>query len=218
MNDLWLAQRWRRLAERLRLGGAVDEAYAELVRRYGEPHRAYHNLAHIEACLHVLDEVAEQAVDRDAVELALWYHDAVCAPGDRENELNSARLAERTLVGLGGELHLVHTVVGLIMATDHSVSSIHIPPTGDAALIRDIDLVILAAPPERYDAYASAIEHEAALPRTVFAPKRAAFLRTMLARPSVFHTPLFRARHEAAARSNLRREGDALQRETDRGS
>ena len=44
--------RWNALWERLGDGrGAPGKAYARLVERYSEPHRAYHTFDHVVACL-----------------------------------------------------------------------------------------------------------------------------------------------------------------------
>src|SRR5678815_1545480 len=66
--------------------------YAELRRRYDEPFREYHNLRHILDCLRLCDEIGPLLVDRDAVEIALWFHDAVYDRGSSTNELRSAEL------------------------------------------------------------------------------------------------------------------------------
>ena len=49
-------------------------------RRLGGDDRRFHNLQHIDDCLHRFDEVAPLLDDRDAVEMALWCHDAVYVP------------------------------------------------------------------------------------------------------------------------------------------
>ena len=53
------------------------EVYGELTRLLSAPYRRYHTLAHIHDCLRRLDKVAALLRDPDAVELGLWFHDAV---------------------------------------------------------------------------------------------------------------------------------------------
>ncbi len=69
-----------------------------LVAAYGEPHRAYHGLAHV---AHVFAELDGVPLSDPAVEWATWYHDAVYRPGRRDNEARSAALARGALEALG---------------------------------------------------------------------------------------------------------------------
>ena len=69
------------------------------------------------------------------------------------------------------------------------------------------DLAIFGADPATYKRYADAIRDEYAfVPDESFRSARAVFLRVMLDRPSVFLTPIARARFEFQARQNLREE------------
>jgi len=170
--------------------------------------REYHNFAHIDACLTEFDAVADLAHDELAVELALWLHDLKyyipAAPG--ECERHSAEFVGRMLVGFTvGPPEFINKVERLIMATSHQ-SPVADP---DAQLIADIDLAILGQPPEVFDRYEAQIRAEySAATDEQFAAGRSAFIRTFLARPSIFQTDLFKARYEEAARANLRRSLD----------
>ena len=70
----------------------VIPVYDDLVRRYNEPDRRYHGWAHLTHCLREFDRAAVQMEIPDAVELALWFHDAVYVPCARDNEQRSADL------------------------------------------------------------------------------------------------------------------------------
>ena len=79
------------------------------------------------------------------------------------------------------------------------------------ALLVDLDLAILAAPAERYAAYAAAIRREYAhVPEDQFRAGRAAVLAGFLARPRLYASPALAARWEAPARANLAAECAAL--------
>src|SRR3569832_2288945 len=82
---------WRRCVPVARAADA-DAVQADLRRRLCGPDRRFHTLHHIHDCLDRLDEVADKLDDRDAVEIALWFHDAVYEPSCAENERNSAEL------------------------------------------------------------------------------------------------------------------------------
>ncbi|WTW96665.1 HD domain-containing protein [Streptomycetaceae bacterium NBC_01309] len=202
-----LQERWTRL-----VGHSGDTATAvgeDLIGRYSQPHRRYHATGHLLAVLELVDELAQDADDPDAVRLAAWFHDAVYDPARADNEERSARLAERALSEAGLPVQLVAETARLVRVTAE-----HAPSDGDrnAAVLCDADLAILATDRDRYDAYAAAVREEYAfVPDEAFRGARAAVLRDLLALPKLFHTPLGYARYEEAARHNLRTELERLE-------
>ncbi|MCO5973978.1 HD domain-containing protein [Actinoallomurus soli] len=177
---------------------------AELIRRYEEPHRRYHDAAHLAEVLDRIDELAGEADDIEAVRLAAWFHDAVYQPLRADNEERSAVLAERMLADTDLPPETVAEVARLVRMT-----AAHDPEPGDrnAAVLSDADLAILAAGPERYAAYAAAVREEyAEVPDEVFRQGRADILRALLHAPSLFRTAPARERWEQAARHNLETE------------
>ncbi|MDP2765329.1 MAG: phosphohydrolase, partial [Brevundimonas sp.] len=95
----------------------------------------------------------------------------------------------------------------ILLTAGHSVQA------GDAlgARLVSIDLSILGAEPDRYDAYAAAIRHEYAhVPEPLYRAGRAAIMGRFLESPRLFADPLWAERYEDAARANLRREITAL--------
>lgn len=205
-----LRHRWERLCERVGAFKKAEESdltFEMLSTMYAHPPRAYHNLAHIAQTLGVLDSVTLLAEDADAVEFALWLHDCVFFAERPDNESRSADAAAMIAGLLGCSADFTGRVRDLIAATRHSGT----PPRGDASLVADIDLSILAAPREEYDRYREAIrgEYEFA-DDSMFREGRAAFLRRMLDREHVYNTAYFRREHEHAARENMQRELDGL--------
>jgi predicted metal-dependent HD superfamily phosphohydrolase len=173
----------------------------DLVARHGEPGRSYHTLAHVLDCLEKTAITREIQDDPAAVELALWFHDAVYDPRRSDNEERSAALAEEALARpLGGER--AARVAELVLATRHRAP----PPPGDAAVVVDADLSILGAAPDAYDAYAEAVRREYSwVPGFLYRRRRAKVLRSFLARDRIFTTEPFHERYEARARANLER-------------
>jgi predicted metal-dependent HD superfamily phosphohydrolase len=186
-----------------RIGAARDgrRVWSELERRHLEPHRAYHNFDHIGHCLAEFAAVKELAESPDAVELAIWFHDAIYDTHAKDNEEQSARLAAQFLDGVGVDPTLVSSVVSLIQTTKHTA-----PPTSpDAALLVDIDLAILGQPRERYARFEDEIRREYSwVPEPDFAAGRGTILRGFLERPAIYGTDSFCRRYEASARGNLR--------------
>lgn len=198
-----LAREWR---ETVRAAGAtaddpeVVRAGTELLARWREPHRHYHDIEHLAEVLDGVDLLAGLAADPVAVRLAVWFHDAVYAGRPGADEEASAVLATQVLAGLGVPAASVVAVARLVRVTAG-----HDPDAADpdAAVLCDADLAVLAAPPERYARYCAGVRAEYAhVPDEDFRRGRAAVLRA-LAAGELFRTPPGRRRWEATARANL---------------
>ena len=135
-----LERRWLELA-RAQSQSNPGQTWELLRSHYSEPHRRYHNLAHIEACLQWLDRVRDHAKDSPSMEFAIWFHDVIYDTHSSTNEQDSADLAQRTLIPPAN----VDRVRNLILATGHQADA-----EGDAALLCDIDLATLGAEPAGY--------------------------------------------------------------------
>ena len=194
-----------RFAELTHRLGATRDAFraAEgLLVAYAGPGRAYHGLAHLEDCLRRLDETPTSGVDRDRVEAALWFHDAVYDSHASDNEARSAALARETLSRLGIADPVAEDVARLVRLTDHRRP----PSDAEGALLCDIDLSILGRPPDEFDDYDAAIRSEYAwVPEETFRAERRRVLQSLLARNPLYATEPLRQRYQAAARANLRR-------------
>lgn len=181
----------------------------ELIARYSEPHRRYHTMVHIEDCL--AQVAASTDIDenqRALMDAAIWFHDAIYDATRSDNEAESAKLAADRLAVEGAPQAFIDEVVRLILLTaGHSVQA------DDAlgARLVSIDLSILGADPDRYDAYAAAIREEYAhVPEPLYRAGRAAILGRFLESEALFADPVWAARFEALARANLTREIAAL--------
>ncbi|WP_419995990.1 hypothetical protein [Streptomyces boninensis] len=173
----------------------------KLLDRWAEPHRRYHDTAHLTAVLDRIDELAGHAADADVVRLAAWFHDAVYRPDRSENEERSARLAEISLSEAGLSADDVAEVARLVRLT-----VTHDPAPGDrnGEVLCDADLAVLAGAPEPYAAYAAAVREEYGfVPDDAFRDGRAGVLRQLLALPRLFRTPYGQREWEQRARHNL---------------
>lgn len=123
------------------------------------------------------------------VAIALWFHDAVYDPRGRDNEARSAAWSAAAMREHEAAADVAERVQQMILATSHSNTR----QTGDAALLVDIDLSILGAAAETYDAYAAEIRREYAwVPPADYASGRSNVLRSFLERESIYQTPIFR--------------------------
>ena len=157
-------------------------------------------------CCRCCGPVDRLAGDEDlyVVRLAAWFHDAVYDLPEREltNEEASARLSVRELGRAGFEQEDLTQVSRLVRLT-----ATHAPGARDpeGELLCDADLAVLAAPPERYDAYVAAVRAEyASLPEEDFLAGRLAVLEP-LAAGEIYRSGKAQSL-KAAARANLDRE------------
>ena len=196
----WAERRWRRLWRELGSATAPMGALDALLAAYAEPHRAYHDFAHIRACLRELDAISASATHPEEVEAALWFHDAIYDPARDDNEERSAEWAARTLREQEIEATIIRRVGEMVRATRHHSS----PQTADEALLLDIDLAILGADAARFRSYDAGIRQEYAwVPERDYRAARHRVLRGFLARSPIYQTEVMRARYEASARRNL---------------
>jgi predicted metal-dependent HD superfamily phosphohydrolase len=179
-----------------------------LLARWGAPERRFHNLKHLLAVLARVDELTEETHGPDLVRLAAWYHGAVfdsalpatSANRGGEDETASAVVALRELIALGVPEARARRVHDLVV---HLARHTPDPADPDSAVLCDADLAMLAVEPQRYKAYLEDLRSEYAhVPKADFLRARQRILRKLLARTSLFVSPLSE-RWEEPARQNL---------------
>ncbi|MGB7817552.1 MAG: hypothetical protein WBL35_02280 [Ornithinibacter sp.] len=210
-----LTRRWRadcREAVPAADPGAVDAVGADLLTRWREPHRAYHDPVHLTEVLAAVDTLsaAERLATPGAHPVAIlagWFHDVVYEPDPgAANEVASADLARHSLALLGAGEELTNRVVTVVLDTiAHDV-----PPDGaDEArpVFHDADLWVLSAPVARFDEYCQQVRREFGhVTSAEYAAARAAVLRPFLVRPHIYLTDHAQHEWEPVARENLARE------------
>lgn len=194
-------QRWLELWERIGAQGNGEIVDTDLVARYSEPHRVYHTLRHIEDCLKELEVVRCFARNPDAVEMALWYHDAIYDTRSIKNEEESAKLFREMAINASLPEAFISQVVNLILATKH----VKVPRVSDAKLLVDIDLSILGQPQGKFNEYEEQIRKEYEwVPLEAFILGRSKILKSLLLkRATIYSTDFFRNKYEAMARQNI---------------
>ncbi len=189
-----LPEHWARLG----LGSGV---FGELVARWSESHRHYHDVRHLAATLVALDSLGDEpAAASRPVRLAAWFHDAVYEGVAGRDEERSAELAAELLA----DVPEVDEVVRLVLLTAG-----HSPEAGDdaGAALCDADLAILGSVPGRYDVYVRDVrldyDH---VDDASWAFGRTAVLDQLLSLDPLFRTPTAAALWSDQARANLVRE------------
>jgi len=203
MGTRELRAQWSGLWQRLGASGDPVPVYQDLVRRYSEQGRTYHNLRHVEHCLAELGAIPEA----DDVAFALWFHDAVYDFKAKDNEERSAVLAKRAAQAAALPIWFGAQVETLILATKHQSP----PKSAKEMLIVDIDLAILGQDRDRFDEYERQIRLEYSwVPQEAFVKGRAEVLARFLQRTRIYSTEMFSSKYEAIARENLTRSIKAL--------
>ncbi|BAU92002.1 hypothetical protein MPPM_3397 [Methylorubrum populi] len=197
---------WRRTTGR----AGAEAAWRALDAGYGEAGRHYHGWHHVADLLEGHDAARLlpdfTALDHDAIDLAIVFHDAVYDPSRADNEARSADLL-RVHAGPAARLGPIRAAEAMIRATAAHASSAD-PAT---RLMLDLDLAVLGAPRPAYEAYAAAIRREyASVPEPAWRRGRAGVLDRFLARPRLYQTDPIRDRLEAPARANLAAELNGL--------
>lgn len=178
------------------------DCYRALAKAYAEEHRFYHTGAHINAMLQHFDTVASLAERPGELELAIWFHDAIYKPLSSTNEIDSAEWTKQFLYASDYHEAAVERVYNLVMATLHQGDV----KTHDEKMIVDIDLTILGAAQDIYDAFERKVRSEYKfVPSFIFQKKRREVLESFLSKDSIYHLDFFQDRFETAARANLSR-------------
>lgn len=180
--------------------------FDEVVKRYSEPHRHYHNLGHVGEVLRAAARLVPPGDDPARVLFAAWFHDIVYDPTRGDNEAQSAEQMRELLGDFTTEIER-DEIARLIMLTRHDAE---VSDPAGVALV-DADLAILGASESRYAAYAAAIRREYGhVGDTEFRAGRAEVLRAFLGRAAIYRHPVMFAEGEAAARANMAAEANEL--------
>jgi predicted metal-dependent HD superfamily phosphohydrolase len=188
-----------------------------MINQYQQPHRAYHNLKHIEfmmSRLEVMEDNDTYPVNVELMTYAIIFHDWFYEVGAKDNELKSAHYASTWLRKFNNPLS---EVVGqLILATrEHRLVEGKIGPLNlHEALLLDLDMLILATSPEAYKAYANGVRKESLTVYSVadYLRGREHWLVNTLARKKLFNLPIFNGAEEVARR-NMEEEITSLREE-----
>lgn len=197
------------------LGGTrpeADDAAHDLVRRYAQPHRRYHNATHVTAVLADAEWLATcqdlPPAELPVLRLAVCAHDVVYDAVPGEDERSSAQWAHERLNAAGVSAAVATRVASLVLTT---IAHEAAPDDPTATALLDADLAILGTAPAHYDRYARAVREEyERVPEELWRAGRAAVLQRMMNAERLYRSPQAAERWERAARANLRRELDAL--------
>lgn len=216
----WLASIYIHAAQAV--GATADEAQlaAEadaVLTAWADPQRSCHNVKYLVRVLDALDQLAGCAHAPEELQLAAFYHGAVFYEPRRLDYIHAgrdfhagARMAEERLGALGVPSDTIGRIRSLI-----EIGAGETDPSADidAQVFHDALLTTLAMAPQDYKDYRAAMgDQYAHLPRRLFLLGRRRQVRSLLARPAVFLSPLAQD-DEELARTNLASELARLNQE-----
>ncbi|MEZ7897629.1 MAG: hypothetical protein QMB98_02310 [Flaviflexus sp.] len=204
----------------------ITAACQRLIEMWAAPSRHHHNLHHLCDMLSRVTTLAPETHNPDLVKLAAYYHGCVFSTAEKdtytrnggENEVESARVAQTELAGLGIPEKKVDRVAELIIGVKKQPKEAE--PTTTATLntmdidklaLRDAHLGSLAAGPQKYTKYLEAVQQEYEhIPALDFLLARQKIIGKLLSRKQLFLSPLGR-QWEAPARQNLTAELERIE-------
>jgi len=200
--------KWHALAAHIGLDRAKAEEVGDyLLAQYSGSARHYHGVGHIVSMLDGFDGIKAGFEHPPAVELAIFFHDAVYDPSRHDNEGQSAKKLQDLLGGLV-DWTLLETSARSVEATkQHALT-----PSHDTNLLLDLDMAILGQPWPVYERYAQGVMQEY-LP--VYGElayrhgRRTLFLEPTIAHGTTFLTDAFKHLNSQAIR-NMQREAEIL--------
>jgi len=147
---------------------------------YDVPERKYHRWSHIQKMFSNANEY--DLCLSGSQQLAIIFHDLVCVPGQCGlNEFHSAILADKYIRKNNACVNS-ETVKLCISSTIG-----HIPLCDEAAVVVDLDVLILASDLDEYWSYSKAIREEHSfLSEELWVKGRVKFLEEMLKRKNLF--------------------------------
>ena len=190
------------------MSGVLSEHQIKEIRaHYDAPGRAYHNGHHLDALLRHFQSIKPLLLSTEAVELAIYYHDIVYDPQSSDNEWESMAQMVADLAGTM-EAEIIRDAAVMIEATvRHELPEEADPAViSDCAYFLDMDLSILGAANEDFDAYEAGIRQEYDfVPEQQYCSARGQILERFLNRRRLYFTDYFSSRYEARARLNVMR-------------
>lgn len=185
-----------------------DRAYQEIISRYTEKHRRYHNLQHIQSLLALSDAYYTQLQRPDVVLWAIFYHDIIYNVPGSNNEEKSAALAAQRLKECRIPDDVITAVTRFIICTKNHQPNF---PQNDLYYFLDFDMAILGSPAATYQAYTQAIRQEYKFyPSPLYKAGRKKALKHFIEKEQLFFTGNFRQQFGQQALANITHELDSL--------
>lgn len=181
----------------------ADALWLAVSHQYSAFGRYYHTLAHLEHLTQELTLFKNQFANWDTIVFAIAYHDFFYNIFRKDNEMRSARYAEKILAETSFPKSEIERCSTMINATKH-----HQPSNDDEINhFTDADLAILGADDSMYSLYAKQVRKEYFVyPKFIYATGRRKVLQHFLSMDVIYKTEHFHNKYEVRARVNIKKE------------
>jgi predicted metal-dependent HD superfamily phosphohydrolase len=187
--------------------GVIKECWIEIEANYSKKKRHYHTLAHLENLFGQLENVKEHIKDWDTILFTLFYHDVIYDVLKKDNEEQSAILAEKRLIQFGVNAYKIEKCKNQIIATKRHLQN----ENNDTNYFTDADLSILGADWEQYCKYFNSVRKEYSIyPNIIYNPGRKKVLQHFLSMDRIYKTNYFYDKFEMQAKLNMQKEINLL--------
>ena len=203
---MYVNQKWNQLTSFSKKEDVKNELWRDIVEHHTGPYRYYHNLHHVARLFEWSETIMPQMKVPAVTGFAILYHDIVYDTFKDNNEEESAAVARDHMQRLQVKESVIQQVETYILASKkHELNSQN--AFSDLAWFLDLDLAILGAPWDEYEAYSEQIRKEyRQYPDAVYSPGRKNALEQLSEKEHLFFTSHFRDLLEAQARQNIFRE------------
>lgn len=181
---------------------------------YSQSHRYYHNINHVMDCLTELENFPGSCLqgfsygDRQVVEKAIWYHDAVYNPYSKENEVNSVKLLDGGYYNSNEKDRVINAILAtakhLETQTHNSTGYDKTPLYITTQVMLDIDLSGFGKSWDICEKHSENIRQEYYHTEDKeFYVGRLNFLNAINKRESLYYTDYFRNKYHEQSKRNI---------------
>lgn len=175
----------------------------EVISKYSEPHRSYHNLSHVYSLLMMAEEYYDFIENPILFELSIWFHDLIYDPSRNDNEEKSAERALELLSPFLADSFLENLKQMILSTIEHAP----ILKDQDNELFLDLDMSVLATETTVYDQYTAAIRKEYSIfTDEIYQAGRKSVLEKFMAGDQIFLTDFFKENFEKQVVDNIQNE------------
>lgn len=185
----------------------INYAFNQIIEKYTEEHRQYHNLNHIIHFFKHSQNIKNKLNDYDSFFFAIIFHDVIYSTSNSTNEIDSANYAEKILIPM--VFPHIDQVKKLILLTEKH--TIHELENFDSQAFLDLDLSILGSSWQNYSEYAEGIQKEwKNVPTFMYKIGRKKVLQKFLDQENIYRSAYFQDLYEEQAKINLKKELNSL--------
>ncbi len=181
----------------------IQVSWIEIETNYCKKKRHYHTLVHLENVYAQLENIKSNLEDWDTILFTMFYHDIIYSALKKDNEEQSALLAERRMIQLGVTSTNVEKCKNQIIATKQHLQNAN----SDTNYFTDADLSILGANWETYFKYLNDVRKEYSIyPNLIYNPGRKKVLHHFLGMDRIYKSNYFYEKFEIQAKLNMQKE------------